>query len=379
MFFTKMLIQKTLLNTMTTAYITYINFTVNNVPEMKRSETVDLKDLYINKFNEVNFPITTIPNITINAVEVCSSNKGCAPKRNKSRSDYLVVGKDVENTYGSIKTEKNKFVQMNVKGTIKIGSAIQNIHLRIPRSGIIKFTIGFTYQDIINLKSNNVNTQLNNFIHNLANVSMGFFSPYVPYTGTKDINIIAFALQGINLFNPTTGQYPEHKISNFKQVVNELSKWTSKKKYITNYDKTDDKRIHKVYFKHPDPDMPTLGISQWGMLDSPGVKDLNFTNTYVIPWIIRCWNRVKPQFQYNTTSKAPKTKKMTPIKVNISSIPKKIVNIPVKLNNKLLYKGKEFKCMNLKKPMIIDIAKKLGVNHIGKKEDICKFIKNHFK
>ena len=329
-------------------YIGFLNFLLNSHPSLKRQNNVDLKKLYNDKFANARFPIN-LGGIELLKCEICKTSRGCTPKRDGERVNYLTLSKNTNRIVGKANVNDKFFVMMNVYGTIEFANGVfEKIHFRIPKSGIIKVSVGLKNQQKIKFESNTVDEEVTELMGQINTTMYQFLKPNITFIAPP--SIIALSIHGLNLFNPDTGECPPHKIKNFSTLMNNLN--------LPGYQLASIVRsIGKVYLKMPDH--PTIGITSWGSVDFSGVKRIVVVKS-VSDALLKRFNIMKNQITYNNTSKktVAKTKKI------LSSIPKAPQEIP-KTKKSL---------MALKKPALVEIAKRVGVSYTGTKEELTKFI-----
>jgi hypothetical protein len=341
--------------------IGYLNFLINNIANLKRTKQVDLKELYKQTFENKTLPIVK-GWMTFEKVEICATSRGCTPKRDGVRHNDLTIVKSEKGQYGKHTQDEKKYAMMNIRGTVNINGVDQKFHIRVPKSTVIRVTVGMSQQEVIK-----DDKQVQEFIEALTNGIMHLLQPSVKYLAKPQI--VGMTLHGYNLFNPETQNYPQFKILNYMAVMTMFVKNIDG--FRLKYDIRNGKTFNKAVLKGPEGS-PTVGVSSWGVVDFSGLRNLN--DAYrLLPYLTKAFEKVKPSIKFDESSVRP-VKKI----INLSSIPKlRVIYKPPKYDVKLkkyVYEDKEFGCEKLKKEEIRAIAEVLGVSVEGTKKELCSFI-----
>jgi len=352
-------------------YANYLNFLITNEPQ-----NVDLKKLFEQKIANRSFPMK-FGDITFDKFEICSDSRGCLIKQGRGRAllNKTTIKKDKNGLFGTQNTNNKKYVLCIIKGTLKISNIEHNISLRIPKSGKVKVSLGFTKQKLIDLKSSTANDDIQKYIEDLGSKLSQFLMPNIKFNEQSQISLISMSVQGGVLHNDGI----KRKITNFKQLMTALEEWMSKKGYELKYGVQNTKSLTKGYFKPTletdleiKKQMPTIGISDWGSIDYTGVIDLRFVSK-MHNYVSNVWNYVlmnrisfgSQQLIKPIVKRPRRNSKTTAQKDRI------LYNFN---KDKHTFKGKKFNCSILKKDEIKSIATSLGINPVGKKEQMCALI-----
>ena len=406
-------------------YIDYINMMINHNETKLRNppNMLDLKNVYS------KLKIGKHKKITINTVEVCSNSMGCTPKKQNGHHDFLVKMKNSKHNISTkLANDESKYILLNISGTYNFNGIEQNIHLRVPRSGTIKVVLGLRNQKYLTLdKRNNIAERENNLLKNVTKETLEIIDGLTQVRPTK---IVSISIKGLNVFNPKSGELPEHKIFNFVAILRKLDKFLPNHEYDFNF--RNGKKITRGHFKSEISGIPTIGMTQWGMADFMGGTSISKTHALVREFI-NAFNLVKSEVKFDKTSTRPKKHETGTCRVgqNISfngkcpegkypypkkdgtlcckavkmtprlkkELVRKYENLNIKLPNSLqsemssvkinksvkydmkskkwYYKSKPFDCMKLRKPDAQNIAHLLQLNPKGFMKDICKTIDSH--
>ena len=218
-------------------YLSYLNFQLNAYPGVaprKPPVVIDLKNVYRTLTNNP-LPLKH-KNITIESVELCANNKGCNPKKNGGKMDYLVAMKNITN---NIKTKlyniEDRAVLLNVRGKYKLGNTQCELYLRIPKSAAVGARIGMSTQTSIGM---NANTDAR--VNELRNeMSKQLYEVLKVVPQLRPSKLVGMAVHGLNLHNPLTGNRPDQKIKNFLQFLRTLD--THLTTHSLDYDKKNGK------------------------------------------------------------------------------------------------------------------------------------------
>lgn len=417
--------------------IGYINFQMNafeTKPPTKQPDVVDIKALY-NRLRGM-MPIVT-DKLVINEVLVCASNELCNPKKNTKHKDFLVAMKDLNtNIKTALSNNNTKYIVLILNGFHKDGDKQGSFHLRIPKSGYARFTVGMSDINSISILNSNVENKIQNFGRSITNEIHQICGNQLP--NERPTKIITMTAHKYNVFGTQ-----KQKIKNFIQVLKEIDKLLPT--HELDYFKKETKTINRGNFKPQDKSLgyPTIGITQWGMVDFLGGKKPALVN--------QCYHMFRAAFsqvlasgivqidkdakyteqskkltgcpkgvtQANTNQKCPEgyiplpnktktvccyKKKLTKATYNEAikkfkdagiplpkiytdkyGIPnnnnnnsKTKTNVPYKEQKLLMYKGKKFNCMSLLKNELQQIAIVLKLNPKGFKKDLCDRIISHY-
>ena len=374
------------------AYLGYLNITLNAPQGIQLPHTVDIKDIYnkieIKKIRKPNNKI--LKGFSIDSVEVCSASRGCTPKKRIVEKDtnkhlnYLTLYK---NKNGSIKTDKNipnwintkgkqrtNYVLLNVKATCLIGDAIENVAIRVPKSGAIGVKIGLSTQTEIEVKDPKGDNKIERLKYELERVVYEM----IPVKAKRPSVLSGLTVNGYNLSNPGTGERPDHRIENFITSMRELDKEVGT--HFMDYEPSESKTLPRVNFRSK-TNGPTVGITKWLMVDFTGCRSLAQVRTIMTEFsngFMKIQKSIK--WNMNHAGAVPKSRRKTKktennVKNKANNNPNNI-NIPVWNKNKQKYiqKGKIFDCMKLKKPDLVKLAKKVDVNPDGFKKELCSRI-----
>lgn len=283
-------------------YLSYLNYQLNAYPGVaprKPPVVIDLKNVYRTLTNQ-SLPIRH-KNVTLESIELCANNKGCNPKKNGGKMNYLVA---MKNSNGNIKTklynEVDKAVLLNIRGKYKLGDTQCELYLRIPKSAAVGARIGMSTQKSILMNSNS-DAQIKTLMNTL---SEQLYSVLQVIPKLRPSKLVGMAVHGLNLHNPLTGNRPEQKIKNFLQFLRTLDKHMTT--HSLDYDKKDGKQVAKGNFK-PDEhgSASTIGVTSWTMVDFVGGNSA----AQVIQLkdeLLRAFEKCKPMIIYTTNAKQPK-------------------------------------------------------------------------
>lgn len=408
-------------------YIDYINLIINHNETKVRNppNMLDLKNVYS------KLRIGTHNKITITNVEICSNSMGCTPKKQGGHHNYLVKMKNSKiNIATKLANNESKYILLNISGTYNFNGIEQNIHFRVPRSGTIKVVLGLRNQNYITLKKkNDISEREKTLLKKITAETLEIIDGLQINKPTK---IVSISIKGLNVFNPKTGELPEHKMFNFLAILRKIDKLLPDHEYDFNF--RNGKQITRGHFKSETKGIPTIGMTQWGMTDFMGGSSISETHKLVHEFIT-AFNSVKQDVKFDKTSTRPKkqttgtcregqnktsngtcpdgkypypkkdgtlcckTVKMTPRlkreliqkyeSLNLelpNSLKSQIAMSSVKVNKsiqfnmktkKWYYKSKPFDCMKLRKPDAQSVAHALQLNPKGFMKDICKTIDTH--
>jgi hypothetical protein len=371
-------------------HLGYLNFTLNATERKgkptKEEHITDLEKLYTDVTRRA-YPVR-LDNLTIHRVEVCSSNAGCAPKKNGEIHQHLVA---VKNTHGELRPEQkqkfkkeaikewttgkmkpvrkiigykniplniNPWVVMNMIASTKIGNVEETVYFRIQKTGIVGMRVGVGSQTLFNIKT--TDTELMEFATRLSNVILGFLSSQVP--NKNNIKVANITTHGYNLITKGGG-YPDHKMTNHEAIVKAMGREMDGYFY---------ENIMAEHGKHPGTrwlkpnvkkeGMPAIGISTWGMADTSGASKMT-TIRSILKRLQELFNPIKDKVRYNTTSKPPTSRKGDKIGGQCKNNIIKVASIPKNISK-------------MKKGELKGIARSLGLNPDKKlKANILKNIK----
>lgn len=368
------------------AYIGYANFTLNAYPEgaPKRGEHIlDLRRVY----NTIQPMSVRRPNnrivktFSINSVEVCSASRGCTPKsrfnnvKEQKHLNFLTVFKNGNRNIKTNKATNNKnFVLLNIKGTCKIGDHFENFAIRVPKSGVVGIKIGLSLQKQIIVRDPGADRKLEYLGYELEKLVFDT----LPVPPMRPRKLSALSIQGWNLSDPAGGEKPDHRLKNFITFMRLLDQQVGS--HFLDYEPRETKMIPRVNFK-PITEGPTIGITNWLMVDFTGVRTVNEVRELSVVFY-NAYRRLQNDIVWNTNYNGPvpksrrktentKAKKNTPKNKNNN------VNVPKWNQNKKKFyngKGKLFNdkaCMRLGKKDIEKLALKLQVNPNGFKASVC--------
>lgn len=372
------------------AYLGYVNFTLNANPSSK-DYVVNLREVYnrlhpLSKRSTKNF---FLKSITIDQIEVCSSSRGCTPKKinedkNQKHLNYLTVYKNATRFIKTNKANNNsKYVLLNIKGTCRIGDVEENIAIRIPKTGVVGIKIGLSRQNLLNVNDPLVDRHIHErLLYELEKMFYSIFQPLgVP--GMRKGILSGMTVHGVNLHNLETGNKPHLRIKNFLQVMNLLDK--ELKTHYFDYQPSESKSVVRANFKpYVIGSDATFGITQWLTIDFSGVKSIHNMRLLTLYIKSKYESIIKPEIHWNANHQGPPPKsrrKKIEKKVIKNNSPKNNVNIPVynKDKNKFYRKGKVFNCMLLNKKELSALAIKLDINDKGFKKDVCQRINDKLK
>ena len=383
-----------------------------------------------NKLNNMKWPIK-INNIEIKSIEVCSNNRGCSPRTVHNKSDYLVRYKDNETEQLGLKKKMGNsdkdFVVIFINGTYEINGVKCNCHMRVPRSGVIGVKIGLSKQNDI-LVNQEGDTKLKLLGLEIEKDVFKLFSGEIKKI--RELEMSNATIFGLNVFNPKTGERPDNRIASFDDVIESID--NELELHELDYVPTNARSVVRGNFKSEDPNVPSIGLTQWGMVDFVKVKKISSV-IKLAKELVDIVRKLTIEFE---VAKKPKLKTMCSNRnpqpdVNGSctnggiALPNKKgglccykkrlsnqkirdlyakygMNIPIALQNRLqniqpsnksylnvnipkynakikkfIFKGVPFdrnSCVKLSKTDIIEFAKVLEVNPKGKRDLICKRI-----
>lgn len=380
------------------AYIGFANFTMNSTESNSIKEPLDLRALY-NKIEPKSLKRPEnklIKQFTINSIEVCSSSRGCTPKtktnENKKHVNYLTVYKNGgqviktdkanrNNTYNSKGKYTGTYILLNIKATCRIGDELENVSLRIPRSGVIGVKVGLSSQKIIVVNKPDADHKINYLGYELAKIVYDLFPEILKNHYHKNhYKLSGLIIHGFNLFSPELGQKPPYRLLNFLDVMKEIGDRIETHNMI--FEPSERKQIPRINFKPTIPgEYPSFGITNWLTVDFMGVKTMSSVRK-LSRKLTAIYLKVQDKIKWNVNFGGPVQKSRRGVRQ-----PKEIksknknnggnINIPTydsKKRKLVNSKGKVFNCILMKKDIIEKIAKKLQVNPDGFKKDICERI-----
>lgn len=282
-------------------YLSYLNYQLNAYPGAKPrnpDSIIDLKNVY-RTLTSQKLPIKH-KNVTLESVELCANNKGCNPKKNGGKVNYLVAMKNIN---GEVKTKLynkvERAVLLNVRGKYKIGDTQCELYLRIPKSAAVGARLGVSTQNHI-LMNSNTDAKL---IKLREELSEQLFQVLQVVPKLRPSKLAGMAVHGLNLHNPLSGNRPDQKIKNFLQFLRTLDKHL--KSHSLDYDKKDGKQVARGNFKPDDHgSSATIGITSWTMVDFVGGQSA----TQVVQLkneILAAFEKCKPMIEYTTDAKKP--------------------------------------------------------------------------
>tara|TARA_B110000977_G_scaffold8942_1_gene11853 strand:+ start:1593 stop:2987 length:1395 start_codon:yes stop_codon:yes gene_type:complete len=284
-------------------FLSYLNYQLNaypGTPPRKPQKIIDLKTVFKSITMET-FPYT-YKNVRFDSVELCSNSKGCNPKKEGGKMDYLVAMKDTKN---NIKTalynDDEKAVLLNVRGKYKIGDTMCTLYLRIPKSAAIGVRLGMSEQIKIKMDGN-ADTQIDELRKELTKQ---IFEALKAVPNLRSSKLNGMAVHGLNLHNPLTGNRPPQRIQNFLEFLRALDREFDT--HSLDYDKKNGKQVVRGNFK---PDVhgiaPTIGITGWTMVDFVGGRSVAQTITLKNK-LVEAFNKTSLLIKYTTDAKQPKT------------------------------------------------------------------------
>ena len=409
-------------------YLDYINFILNSneVKVRKPNIMLDLGEV----FENLKIGIVLDSVLLIHKVELCANSKGCTPKGKNGKLDYLVKLKNQTREISTkLSSNKDKYVLLNIDGTYRFGDVEENIHIRVPKSGTIGVRLGMKKQKYAVLGTKSVDSKIESIMKNMTEILRNNIKGLKLEKPTK---LISLSIKGLNIFNPKTGDRPEHKIQNFIHILRKIDGLLPN--HELDFNQRDGKQIIRGNFKPVvQGESATIGLTPWGMTDFMGSSYITETEV-LINNFIKAFNDIRDQIKFDKKSIKPKQiikqpcrvgqiatkegescptymypvpkrdgticckrgKLTNKIKQNLlfkyknyglpvpnilkgnihSSIKIQNHNLPI-YNSRLktwIYKGKQFRCDSLRKPEIQNIASKLHLNPYGKVRDICGLI-----
>ena len=412
-------------------YIDYINVTLNANNEKVRKPPVvlDLKVVF-DKMVKKTLPYgSEADGLTITQVQACANSKGCAPKGANGRKDYLTAVADVS---GVIRTARantaSAYVVLMVSGTYRINGISEKVHIRVPRSGVIGVRMGLRKQTKFRLNNDRVDASLQRFISEITTNVMEVIPGAEKIRPSK---LVALSVKGLNMFNPTTGERPPHRIKNFINLMKSLDEKIET--HVLDYSQRNGVQIARGNLKPIVTGTDaTIGITPWGMVDFMGgttvsrilelVSELDAalkktvvrfdeTTTFKPQHVTKQCSDRNP-LPLNDTGKCMEGMLARPRKGGLCcykmkhtpAVERKLVQeyndanmeLPSHLKNlfrntntgtkqnssiKLSVKSKPdvtpltlAKCMMLSKPQLVKLATKMQVNPMGFKADLCERI-----
>jgi hypothetical protein len=278
-------------------YIDYINLIINHNETKVRNppNVLDLKNIYsklkIRKYN----------NITINSIEICSNSMGCTPKKQNGHHNFLVKMKNKKVNITTKKAnDESNYILLNISGTYNFDGIEQNIHFRVPRSGTIKVVLGLRNQRYITLDKTNIADREKKLMKDITDETIEIIDGLKK---TKPSKIVSISIKGLNVFNPKTGELPEHKIFNFLFMLRKIDELLPDHEYDFNF--RNGKKITRGHFKSEKRGVPTIGITQWGMTDFMGGSSISQTHK-LVKQFINAFNLVKQYVKFDKLSTRPK-------------------------------------------------------------------------
>jgi len=282
-------------------YLSYLNYQLNAYPGIaprKPPIIIDLKNVYrtITK--------NTLPykhkNITIESIELCANNKGCNPKKNDGKLNYLVA---IKNKTNNIKTkmynEDDRAVLLNVRGKYKLEGTECELYLRIPKSAAVGARIGMSTQKSITMNAN-ADARIEAFRIELTKQLYEVLQVVPILRPTK---LVGMAVHGLNLHHPMSGNRPEQKIKNFLQFLRNMDNHL--KTHSLDYDKKNGKQVARGNFKPDDHGTaPTIGITSWTTVDFVGGKSAQQV-VQLKQELLAAFEKCKPIIEYTTNAKKP--------------------------------------------------------------------------
>jgi len=367
----------------------FVNFTLN----ANDGSNYIKDDINLNNILERTNPLSIskqrnniLKNISIHTLEICSSSRGCTPKKqhniNTKRitTNYLTKYKNSQHEIITNKAKNKKnYVLLNIKGSCRIGDKNEDIAIRIPRSGIVGIKISMSIQNEILVHQLNADNKINILKDEL---SILFYELFPDVIAKRKTELSGMTVHGWNINDPYGGQRPPQRIKNFKETMSAMNQFLPTHTYrniqtnSTAVVKANFKPVIKGYF-------PTFGITKWLMVDFLGVRLVSQVRD-LSNLILIAYTNVSNSIKWNSNFDGPipqsrrKKEVIPPVNVNNKNNNE---NMPLwnKNKKKALYKTKSFQCMQHKKEKLKEIARKLQVNPDGTKTDICKRIIDKIK
>lgn len=282
-------------------YLSYLNIQLNAYPGVaprKPPAVIDLKTVY-RTLTSQSLPLKH-KNITFESIELCANNKGCNPKKNGGKIDYLVAMKNTnENIKTKLYNDADKAVLLNIRGKYKLGDTQCELYLRIPKSAAVGARIGMSTQKTIMMNASG-DAKIEELRENLS-AQLYTILQIVPKL--RPSKLVGMAVHGLNLHNPLTGNRPDQKIQNFLRFLRTMD--THLTTHSLDYDKKNGKQVARGNFK---PDVhgsaPTVGITSWTMVDFVGgqsVKQVIQLKDDLLVAFAKC----QPMIEYTTNAKKP--------------------------------------------------------------------------
>jgi len=423
------------------SYIGFINFTINpNPPKSKQKksqeylepeieETVDLKQIFDSiEFESINEPNNKIiKKLQLQFVEACSSVLKCT-------GPDFIASKDAQTeTRTNQYEDPANYMYLNIAGRCQIEGAVENISIRIARTGSIGFKVAMSSQNVIMPKDENADAGIDRLGYELQKFIIKLF-PIIKIK--RKYELATMTIHGFNLENPTTGERPPVRIKNLVEISNllvadithkvsynekKVNKQAiiagrTKKEIVTRIDprkkiKVPDpnappvKRIidrkervqlmknqkdpTRVNFKRPRGQLktfPTFSLSQWLMVDFLGVSNIKDIRDLQVK-LEQNYIKNKSKIIYDTANEGqvPKSKRkqnvVPKIEIELDVKPDEQVDIPYYNENtdKFYTNGKVWNCDRKTKIELDKICNKMKIDNKGKKNIVCQRIESKAK
>ena len=320
-----------------------------------------------------------------------------------------------------------------INGSLNYKGNISNVHIRIPNSLNIGYSIGMSYHNV-NIEDPGKSQSL---VFDVLKTCSQCFAKLINLKQEYTNKIVTVTTQGGHLFKNMIDDRLEYKMSNFIFVMQTIDKYVQS--HDMKYEPGNKKQFPKVSFKSEEPTHCTLTISNFGYVDTKGANDIfKVVNTFKSFKRAITTNKIYDIINFDKNAKAKNLQKQTKLqgcpkgnpeyngscpdgyipKVNKNKklccykgkytkgtlqklhneMINKNINIPLNLKNmfnkyeigasikanvfpylngsKIVYKSKSQNCDRYKKEELKEIGTLVQSGYVlkGKKEELCKDI-----
>jgi len=332
-----------------------------------------LKELYDNSFKKIKLPYT-LDNLTINEIFICSASQGCNYKKDTyngkiTKTKFVLIrDSNTHIVHDSYINDSSKYVLIMINGSLNYKGNISNVHIRIPNSLNIGYSLGMSYHTI-NIQDPEKSQIL---VNNVLKSCTKSFAKMANLEQQYNNKIVTITTQGGHVFKNMTDNRLEYKIANFIPVMETINKYVNT--HEMKHEPGNKKQFPKVSFKSEDSNHCTLTISNFGYVDTKGANNMySVMKTFNVFKRAITSNKIYDKIVFDKNAKATNLPKQTKLTGCPKGNPEYNGSCPdgyipkVNKNNKLCcYKGKYTK----------STMQKLHNNMINKGINIPNTLKN---